>query len=123
MKLGYVLYPWVNGTNNEFIHPNDLEEVKAIGIAQIIGIEGEYCILSVDNAKIRARPEGIIAYLPTPKFNIGDKVKRIDDPLKIGNIKSFFWHHKDKQYFYFLEHGETRSSRRHAEHDLILINE
>lgn len=124
MKFEYLnkwlLYPWVkHRSNNEFVHPNDLDSIDGFRIVNSIGEDDDYLIVkTLKGETVRVRQEGILKILPTPQFKIGDWVKEIMRPDNQGRIYDFMWHDKDAEYKYFITVNGKKKSKRYNSSEL-----
>jgi hypothetical protein len=59
---------------------------------------------------------------PAPTFSVGQRVRvRLNDRNRTpreGCVRDFIWHHKDARYYYYLQAGAKKVSKRYFEEDL-----
>ncbi len=107
----------------EYIHPEDRDFVKnnlTNTFYQCLGIEDNYLTIKSKKYKLRIKPNVIKGYLPSPKFNWGDKVFQVNKPEAQAVIDDFFWHNKDQKYYYHIIVKGKRKSNRYSETELMV---
>jgi hypothetical protein len=65
--------------------------------------------------------------LPVPEFAIGDRVcvvlnERNRTP-HTGTIRYFVWHFDERRYYFFLQEGRRKISKRYAAEDLKKLSD
>ncbi len=116
------LYPWFQEQGEARIHPEDLQAFKNLKpygkVFEQIGSIEEYIVLQYNKIKYRVKKD-LFTVLPiSPVFTFGDRVEDINHPDRVGTICDIEWHHKDKQFIYFIEINEKKSSKRYYDRDL-----
>lgn len=107
---------------NNFVNAEDISMLHFLlqPVNPIIGVQGDYVILKIDNTHSIRLNSAIVQNAQEPDYFVGDKVKMLNSKgvLEYGEIKDFYWHVKDNKYIYLLEVNGKMKSRRYYVEDL-----
>lgn len=114
------LYPWFNEDDPSLIYVDDLENVKKIGLyGKVFYCSdqcGDFIRLNYGSYSFRVKPS-LFKPIRSIRFMIGDNIKLISSPDKLGTILNIEWHYKNNEPIYYLSFNGKKSSRRYSENE------
>lgn len=111
----WVSCSWNFQANDGRPHPDDVNRIpeawKPGCVAECVGTEGEYLVLSTGAGTVRVVPFSVLPLPHAPRYLPGQQVRvragLSHSPFE-SRVRSVGWHHKNKSYHYFLEGKDTR---------------
>ncbi|GKX58673.1 DUF6960 family protein [Leminorella grimontii] len=119
------LYPWFDGDDVNFIHPDDIELARKLllygKVFYCIKQCREFIVLTYGDFSLRVN-SCLFKTVRDILFFVGSNVSVVSSLNdKVGTVIDIGWHHKNNEPIYYLSFNGKKSSRRYFEDELISI--
>jgi Family of unknown function (DUF6960) len=118
----WCLYPWFLGDGVSYIHPDDLDDFKALmpygKLFRCVGSDRDFIILERAGKHYRVMPS-LARPVPDPAFRFGDRVRCLSGGVeKRAVVREIIWHFNRNQPYFLLTIEGKKASRRYWSDEL-----